>query len=264
MQIIGEKINGTRPEVARSIAARDEGEIQTLAIRQADAGAHWLDINAGTLPDREADDLIWLVETVQRVVDIPLCLDSANPQALAQALGAVRQTPMINSISGEAKRLQAVLPLVSSCGCPVIALLLDNQGIPRSAAARVAVAGRILQSTRSAGIADEQVYFDPITLTVGTEVSGAQVALETMQAVRREFPKAKLSVGLSNVSFGLPGRSHINRAYLTLALSYGLDAALLDPLDRELRITMLAAQAVLGHDKFGVNYIRSQRADALA
>ena len=257
MLIIGEKINGSRPEVANAIAARDAKTIQALAVRQAEAGSDWLDINAGTPPDQEPDDLVWLVKTVQTAVDSPLCLDSVNPEALAAALKAVHQTPMINSISGESGRLSQILPLVAKYNCPVVALLLDNKGIPKTAVARLDVARKIIQSTRAASIPDDRVFLDPLTLTLASESSGGKVILDTMLAVQKEFPHAKLCVGLSNISFGLPNRSHINRVFLTLALYAGLDAAILDPLDRELRINLLATLAFLGQDKFCVKYIRS-------
>ena len=145
--------------------------------------------------------MVWLVETAQTAVDIPLCLDSANPEALAAALKATVRTPMINSISGEPDRLSKILPMVSEYGCPVIALLLDNKGIPETAVTRLDVARNIIQTTRTAGIPDESIYVDPLTLTLASEITGGQVILETMNAIRQEFPKVKLCVGLSNISF---------------------------------------------------------------
>lgn len=260
MLIIGEKINGTRSGVAQAIANRDAKTIQALATRQVDAGADWLDINAGTPPDRELEDLVWLVQTVQSVVDVSLCLDSANADALTAALQAAAQTAVINSISGEETRLSSMLPLISANNCPVIALLLDNNGIPKTSRDRVGVAARIVQATRAHGIPDDRVYLDPLTLTLASDSTSGKTALETMNAVHHEFPGVKLCLGLSNVSFGLPGRSYVNRVFLTLALGAGLDAAILDPLDPELQITLLAAKAVLGQDKKRcVNYIRSYR-----
>ena len=132
MQIIGEKINGTRKAVARAIRERDANAIRDLAAHQAEAGAAWLDVNAGTHPDQEADDLIWLIENVQAVTDVPLCLDSANPQALNVAIQAVARTPMINSISGEPERLDNVLPIVAEHGCQVIALAMGGTRIPET------------------------------------------------------------------------------------------------------------------------------------
>jgi 5-methyltetrahydrofolate corrinoid/iron sulfur protein methyltransferase len=260
MQIIGEKINGTRKRVAQAIAERDAAFIQDLARKQAEAGSAWLDVNAGTLPGREPDDLVWLIETVQAVVDTPLCLDSANPQALAVAIQAVRQTPMINSISGEPQRLESVLPLVAEHGCPVIALAMDATKIPETSAERVAVIHKVMEATRAAGVPDERVYVDPLTLTIGTNTESGPIFFDTLRAVRAAYPAVHLIAGLSNISFGLPARSFINRAFLTLAVAAGLDTAILDPLDQELKAALLAAELVLGRDRYCLNYTRAYRA----
>jgi cobalamin-dependent methionine synthase I len=263
MITVGEKINGTRKQVARAIAARDVGFIQDLARRQAEAGVDWLDVNAGTSPAREPDDLVWLVETVQGVTDVPLCLDSANPPALVAAIEQVKHTPMVNSISGEKKRLEGVLPLVSRYNCAVIALAMDDNGIPKTAEDRIAIIRRLIGETHRAGVSDEQVYVDPLVMALATNVKSGQIALDTMRAVRAEFPKVHIISGLSNVSFGLPARTLINQAFLTLALEAGLDSAILDPLDRGLRSALLAAELVLGRDRFCLNYNRAYRAGQL-
>mgnify|MGYP002682708546 CR=1 FL=1 len=153
MKIIGEKINGTRKRVAQAIAERDAAFIVDLAQKQADAGAAWLDVNAGTMPAQEPDDLIWLIDTIQAVVDTPISLDSANPKALSVAVQAVRKTPLINSISGERNRLEGVLPLVAGNAAGVIALLLDDNGIPKDVDGRMTVARRLLALTPGPGIA---------------------------------------------------------------------------------------------------------------
>jgi 5-methyltetrahydrofolate--homocysteine methyltransferase len=260
MEIIGEKINGTRQRVGQAIADRDADFIQDLASRQAEAGSTWLDVNAGTHPDQESDDLVWLVNIVQAVVDTPLCLDSANPQALAAAIKVVNKTPMINSISGEPQRLKGVLPLVATHGCPVIALAMDDKKIPETSAARVDVIYKVLAATREAGLPDAQVYVDPLAMTIGTNIQSGVIFCDTIRAVRAAYPEVRFTAGLSNISFGLPARSYINRAFLTLALEAGLDCAILDPLDQELRATLLAAELVLGRDRHCLNYTRAYRA----
>jgi len=260
MKIIGEKINGTRKRVAQAIAERDTTFIRDLASRQAEAGAAWLDVNAGTHPSREADDLIWLIENIQPVTDLPLCLDSANPAALAVAIKAVNKTPMINSISGEPARREGVLPLAAEHGCPVIALAMDDKGIPKTVEDRMAVVRHIFEETRRQGLPDQNLYVDPLAMTISTNIRSGVIALGTMRAIRAEFPQAHLTCGLSNISFGLPARSYINRAFVTLALKVGLDSAILDPLDREMRAALLAAELVLGRDQHCLNYTRAYRA----
>ncbi len=263
MKIIGEKINGTRKRVKEAVLGRDAAFIQKLAADQAAAGANWIDVNAGTPVEREPDDLVWLVETVQEATDKPLCLDSANPAALAAALPHVRRAPLINSISGEQARLTGVLPLAAQAGGGVIALAMDDKGIPPTAEGRLAIVRRLIGLTREAGIPDEQVYVDPLVMTIGASGDAGRVALATVRAVKAEFPTVHFTSGLSNVSYGLPVRSLINRAFLTLMLEAGLDTAILDPLDRELRRAILAAEAVLGLDRHCLNYTRAFRAGLL-
>jgi 5-methyltetrahydrofolate--homocysteine methyltransferase len=260
LEIIGEKINGTRKRVAQAIAERDADFIRDLARKQAEAGADWLDVNAGTHPNQEADDLVWLIENVQAVVDTPLCLDSANPKALAVAIKAVEATPMINSISGEPQRLEGILPLVAEYGCRVIALAMDEKKIPETSEARVAVVHKVMEATRAAGIPDEHIYVDPLVMTIGTNIQSGPIFFDTLRAVRGAYPEVHFTAGLSNISFGLPARSYINRAFLALALAAGLDSAILDPLDREMKAALVAAKLVLGEDRHCLNYIRAYRA----
>jgi 5-methyltetrahydrofolate--homocysteine methyltransferase len=259
MKIIGEKINGTRKTVAAAIAQRDAEFIQTLAKKQVDGGAHWLDVNAGTHPDREVDDMLWLIDLIQEVTDVPLSLDSANPKALTAALSAVKKTPMINSISGEPDRLSNVLPIVAQHGCDAIALAMDDKGIPNDVDGRMAVVRKLFEATRGAGVPDEKVYVDTLVLTIATDTNAGRVTLDTIRAVRAEFPQAHISLGLSNVSFGLPVRSLVNRTFLTLAIAAGMDTAIIDPNDRELKAALFATDLLLGYDKHCLNYTRAYR-----
>ena len=260
MEIIGEKINGTCKRVAQAIADRDTDFIQDLASKQAEAGSTWLDVNAGTHPDQEPDDLVWLVDTVQAVADTPLCLDSANPQALAAAIKVVNKTPLINSISGESQRLEGVLPLVAEHGCRVIALAMDEKKIPETSEARVDVVHKVMGATRTAGVPDEHIYVDPLVMTLSTNIQSGQIFFDTIRAVHAAYPEVHFTAGLSNISFGLPARSFINRTFLTLALAAGLDSAILDPLDQELKAALLVAELVLGRDRHCLNYTRAYRA----
>jgi cobalamin-dependent methionine synthase I len=259
MKIIGEKINGTRKRVAQAIAERDAAYIADLARKQADAGAAWLDVNAGTHPSREPDDLIWLIETIQSTVEIPLSLDSANPKALNIAIQVVRQTPMINSISGEPDRLSGILPIVAQHGCPVIALAMDEKKIPETAEKRFEVVQKVMAAASAAGVPPDHMYIDPLAMTISTNTQSALIAFETMHRVRQEYPDAHLTIGLSNISFGLPARSFVNRYFLSLAIQNGLDSAILDPLDREIQAAILTAEMLLGRDPSCLNFIKASR-----
>lgn len=260
MKIIGEKINGTRKRVARAISERDEEFIKDLATRQAEAGSAWLDVNAGTHPSQEPDDLAWLIDTIQSVVDTLLCLDSANPKALEAGLATVDKTPMINSISGEPDRLEGVLPLVAEHGCQVIALAMDDKRIPEESEKRLDILRGVLTRTREAGVPDDHVYCDPLAMTIATNTDSAVAAFETMRSIKEEYPEAHLTIGLSNISFGLPLRKIVNRTFLTLAMQAGLDSAILDPLDADMQAAIHATDLVLGRDKHCLGYLRAARA----
>ncbi len=260
MLLIGEKINGTRKLVNKAVLARDVAFIQKLAINQIEAGADVLDINAGTSPDREAADMIWLIEVVQEVVDKPLCLDSPNPDALLAGLAVTRQVPIINSISGEEQRLKGILPLAASYGCRVLALALDGSTIAPTCEGRMEIVRRLFAETRNAGVPDTNVYVDPLVMSVATDSNACHVTLETMRTILAEFPTAHLTGGLSNVSFGLPARALLNRAFLTLAIQAGMDSAIVDPTDRGLMETLYASNAVLGLDRHCARYNRAFRA----
>jgi 5-methyltetrahydrofolate--homocysteine methyltransferase len=262
-QIIAEKINGTRKTVGAAVVARDQAFIEELATRQAAAGATWIDVNAGTSPEREPEDMVWLVKVVQGVTELPLSIDTANPKALAAALEVVDKVPLVNSISGERSRLEGVLPQAAAAGSPVVALALDDNGIPGTTEERMAVIRRLVAATRGAGIPDGRVYVDPLVMTISTNVQSANTAVATMRGVKAEFPEVHMTQGLSNVSFGLPARSLVNRTYLTLAVEAGLDCAILDPLDRELRATLLATELLLGKDRHCLAYTRAFRAGLL-
>jgi 5-methyltetrahydrofolate--homocysteine methyltransferase len=260
LKIIGEKINGTRKRVAQAIQERDAAFIQDLAKKQADAGADWLDANAGTHPSREADDLIWLIDNIQAAVETPICLDSANPAALEVAVKAVKQTPMINSISAEPHRLNGVLPIVAANKCPAIALAMDEKGIPKTKDERIAIIRRILGETRKLGMPDSDLYFDPLAMTMSTSSESGLTFFSTIRAIRNEFPDVHITCGLSNISFGLPARSYINRVFLTLSMEAGLDSAICDPMDHEIKTTLLATDLLLGRDRYCLKYTRAFRA----
>jgi 5-methyltetrahydrofolate corrinoid/iron sulfur protein methyltransferase len=258
--VVAEKINGTLPLIAKAVETRDAEFIQDLAVRQAEAGADFIDLNAGTGPEREPDDLVWLVRTVQPLLGVPISLDSAEPASLLAGLEATATPPLINSINGKAHSLEKVLPLVAERCWGVVALLLDDSGIPSTVEQRLAIARTIIANTREAGLADERVFVDPLAMSVSTRQDGSLIALDTMKQLRDEFPMVKFGLGLSNISFGLPARKVINRVFLTLTLAAGLDMALLDPLDSGLQGEMLATELLLGRDRYCRTFTKAFKA----
>jgi 5-methyltetrahydrofolate--homocysteine methyltransferase len=259
MIVIGEKINGTRKSVAHAIQRRDQDLIAELALGQVRLGASYLDINAGTHPDREPADMQWLVETVQAVVDIPVCLDSANPQALEVCLRMVKQPPIINSLNGEQDRIDAVLPLAARYGARLIVLAMDDQGIPATAGDRMAIIAQLIGRCRDAGLHDEDLFIDPLVTTIATNTDSGQIAFETMRRIRQQFPLVHITCGLSNISFGEPSRTIINQAFAAVALACGLDSAIMDPEDQALRNVLYATELVLGRDPHCKRYNQAHR-----
>ena len=261
MIIIGEKINGTRKQVGSAIQNRNADFIRDLALRQFQSGASYIDLNAGGLPEREPEDMAWLVETVQEAVpDATLCLDSPNHKALRIGIEKAAKTPMLNSLSGEQFRVDGVLPLAREFGTDLIVLPMDDNGIPRTGDGRLAVVRRLIEMTRNAGLSDEKLYVDPLVMAISTGTENGNITLETCRKIKEEFPGVHLTCGLSNISFGMPLRSILNQAFLVLAMQAGMDSAIVNPEERELRGIMMAAETVLGKDRHCLNFNRAFRA----
>ncbi len=261
MLVIAERINATRRTIARAIERKDPAPLVREAQAQARAGAGFIDVNAGSDPAREIENLTWALQVVRDATDRPLCIDSADPRALAAGLEVVRgDAVMLNSVTGEQTRLDAVLPLAVRSGALLIALAMDEQGVPHTADQRVDVAGRILESAEAAGLPRERIYVDPCIQPVST---APEQGLEVLSAVRRimgDFPGVHTTCGLSNVSFGLPNRGLVNRTYLACLIAAGLDSAVLDPTADGVMETLLAAEALAARDEFCMGYVRAMRA----
>ncbi|KPJ57874.1 MAG: methyltetrahydrofolate:corrinoid methyltransferase [Planctomycetes bacterium DG_23] len=259
MLIVGERINGTREEIARAISERDGEFIRNEARTQVDAAAAMLDVNAGTTPKTEAEDLKWLVEVVQGEVDVPLAIDSANPEALAAGLSVHKGSALINSITAEEERFRAVLPLIKEFDASVVALTMAGGIMPESAEGRLAIAQDLIQRFAVAGIPQEKIYFDPLVRPVATESAQGRAVLEAVRQIKEKFPEARTICGLSNISFGLPRRGLLNRTFLAMLLASGLDAAIIDPTDKRMMAAIFASRSLLGQDEYSLKYIDAQR-----
>lgn len=259
MIIVGEKINTSRKSVQEAVERRDAAFIVNVARSQAEAGAHFIDVNAGTLLDREVDSLCWLVETVQGQVDMPLCLDSPNPKALSEAIKRHRGEPMVNSISLEEDRLNSLLPVVTSRPCHVVALCMAQTSMPTTVDERVQVGSELIGKLTGEGVPLERIYVDPLIQPVSVDTSMGTAALGAITGIMSAFPGVNTICGLSNISFGLPERRLINRNFLALCAAHGLSAAILDPTDRQLMATLLSVEMLLGRDEYCENYIEAYR-----
>jgi cobalamin-dependent methionine synthase I len=258
MLIVGEKINSTRTSIARAIEQRDEREIIAQATAQVEAGADMLDVNCGTLDVAEEPRAMeWLVALVQQAVDIPVCIDSANADALAAGLAVHRGKAMVNSISGERQRFERVLPLVKQYEASVIALGMDDNGIPEGLDNSLEVGVNVVEGIVAEGVPLEDIYFDPLVRTVATSPESVRQTLILIEKLRERFEGLRFVSGLSNVSFGLPERRHLNRAYAVLSVAAGLDAVILDPLDRTLGALVYATEALVNRDKYCMRYIEA-------
>ncbi|MBW1772606.1 MAG: dihydropteroate synthase [Deltaproteobacteria bacterium] len=263
MIIIGEKINGTRETVGKAIKDRNTEMIEALAMVQVEGGADYLDVNAGTHPHKEPQDMTWLVETIQSVTKTRLCLDSTNPQALLKGIQSAAQLPMINSVSGERIRVEGVLPIACEHGTDLVLLALDDNGIPETTRERLDIVNRLVSMAREGGLRDDQLFVDPLITTIATQVNSGRIAFETIREIRAQFPQVHIICGLSNISFGQPSRTLINQAFAALAMEAGLDSAIMDPADRGLRNIIYGTELVLGADPDCLRYNQAHRSGVI-
>ena len=262
MLIIGERINATSKRVAEAIGNRNAQFLQELARQQVSAGANYLDVNAGRGPDseQEAEDIKWVIDMVRAATDVPLSIDSSNPQAIEAALAHYRgNAAIINSVNAEDGKLKALLPLALEHQAYLIALAMDDIGIPSDVDGRLRACDRILEQASACGIPLESIFIDPLVLPLSVDTDQGMVTLRTLAEIKARYPQAKTTLGLSNASYGLPLRGVINRALLMMAMQLGVDSVILDPLDERLMALVKAAQVVLGRDPFCKGYLKEYR-----
>jgi 5-methyltetrahydrofolate--homocysteine methyltransferase len=255
--LIGERINPSgKKKLAAALQAGDLELVRVEAMAQVQAGADILDVNVG-LPGLDETTLLPLVvQTAMEAVDVPLCLDSHNPQALAAALKVYRGKPIVNSVNGQEAALNEILPLVKEHGAAVIGLTMDDEGIPQNAERRVSIAHKIVDRAAALGIPREDVIVDCLALSVGTDGQAARVTLETIRRVQAELG-VNQTLGASNISFGLPDRDVLNGAFLVLAIAAGVTCPAVDV--AKVRPAVLATDLLLGRDGYARRYIRAFR-----
>ena len=231
MIIIGEKINSTIKSIMSAIESQDTTFIKKLAKDQYEAGAQYIDVNAGMFLDDEPEKLSWLIETIQSDCSAPFSIDSPNPKALLAGLKANN----------------------------VIALCMDDKGMPETVKDRVIIAARLIDKLTKAAIPINDIFIDPMVRPIGTGSQFGNVAIETIRTIKAEYPEVHIACGLSNISFGIPARKVMNQAFLIAAMSAGMDGAILDPLDKRLMTFLYAGEALFGHDEYCMEFLTKYR-----
>jgi 5-methyltetrahydrofolate--homocysteine methyltransferase len=255
--LIGERINPAgKKRMSEALKAGDMEIVLKEAIAQVEAGADVLDINLGTFGVDEVKLLPQAIKLVMDEVDVPLCLDSAKPEALEAALKVYKGKPLVNSVTGEEKSLATVLPLIKNHEAAVVGLLQDDGGIPTIADKRVAIARKILERAEAMGIPREDIVIDCLTIAVGADQRAALITLETIRRIKAELG-VNITLGASNVSFGLPDRDLLNNAFVAIAVATGATCMIVDA--AKVRPMILAADLLMGHDKRARRYVEFYR-----
>ena len=255
--LIGERINPSgKKKMSEALQAGNLDILCQEATAQAEAGADIIDINVNAMGVDEVTMLPRVVRLVMETVDVPLCLDSPNPEALEAGLKVYKGKPLINSVTGEERSMEQVFPLVKEYGAAVVALPQDDQGVPAEPQRRVEIARRIVERAEAFGVSRENVIIDCLALAVGADQSAGSVTIETARRIKAELG-VNLTLGASNISFGLPDRHLINNAFVAIAIAAGITSLIVDV--ARVRPFVLAADVVLGNDKYAMRYIKAYR-----
>jgi 5-methyltetrahydrofolate--homocysteine methyltransferase len=265
MFIIGERLNTSIPEISEAVKNRNSEQILEEARIQVDAGANALDINAGTHGKTEEEDVLWILGEIQEQVDVPISLDSSNPRVIEALLTNYngKGTPVINSITGEPEKLSALTELLKEHDCEVIVLAIGESGIPDTPDDRLSALSKNIQYLEKAGIVQSRIFADPLIFPISTDTSKALVTIETLKCIKQKYTEVRTIVGLSNISFGLPKGKLLNRTFLAMLMSNGLDAVILDPTAKGIMATIRAANVLLNQDEYCGKYIADHRAGKL-
>lgn len=258
--IIGERINPTgRKSLLKELKEGKFDIVKQDAVAQVEAGAKIIDVNAGVPGEDEEPILRDMMHAVMEVTDMPLCIDTADNTALESALSIYEGKALINSVNGEEERLESVLPLVKEYDASVIGLCMDDDGIPPTADDRFRVAAKIIERADELGISADRIVIDPLALTMGSDHNAGRISIEAIQKIVEEFG-VNITMGCSNISFGMPERPVINSTFIAMSILAGLTCPITNPLEEEVNLAIQAADLVMGRDDFGMNWIKSYRA----
>ncbi|ADG82025.1 dihydropteroate synthase DHPS [Thermincola ferriacetica] len=258
-EIIGERINGLFTDIREAIANKDPKPIQQWAVKQAEKGAAWLDINTGPISSKEeqAEVMEWLVKTAQEAVDLPCAIDTTNPLAMEAGLKVHKGKAMINSTTAEQAKMEVFFPMAAKYNAALVALAMNEKGVPKSAEDRTALAMELVAMADAYGIPFQDLYIDPLVLPVNVAQEHAPEALEALRQVKLlSNPAPKTTVGLSNISQKAPNRPLINRTFLAMAMVCGLDSAIMDADDDDLVDTAATASIILNQSIYCDSYLK--------
>lgn len=255
MIIIGEKLNGSIPSIAKAIAEKDADLIRERARMQAEAGATFLDVCASVEEDVEVETLKWMIDLVQEVTDTPICVDSPSARSCVAAIPFCKRPGLINSVSLEGDKIDTIFPVIADTDWECVALLCDNDGIPDSVERRMKIFFGIMEKAKQYGIAPSRLHIDPLVVTLGTDQTALTVFADCCRRIKYEYPEIHITSGLSNISFGLPVRKNINQAFMVLAMNAGMDSAIVDPTNKNMIGMIYATNALLERDEYCLQYI---------
>ena len=255
MIIIGEKLNGSIPSVAKAIAEKDADLIRERARMQAEAGATFLDVCASVEEAVEVETLKWMIDLVQEVTDTPICVDSPSARSCVAAIPFCKRPGLINSVSLEGDKIDTIFPVIADTDWECVALLCDNDGIPDSVERRMKIFFGIMEKAKQYGIAPSRLHIDPLVVTLGTDQTALTVFADCCRRIKYEYPEIHITSGLSNISFGLPVRQKINQAFMVLAMNAGMDSAIVDPTNKNMIGMIYATNALLERDEYCLQYI---------
>lgn len=258
--IVGELINTSRAEVNEAVDNRDEAKIRELAKAQADAGATYIDVNCGSRVHDELEVMEWLVNIVQDEVSTPICFDSPNGEAIAKGLEVYKgEDSMINSISGEDGRYEAMIDNVKKYNTKIVLLCMDSTGMPETCEDRMKVVDALYPRLKADGIEDDRMFFDALVKPVSSITQAGMEVLSTNRAIKTKYPETHQILGLSNISYGLPKRARLNRVFTVQTMTEGVDGYILDPTNKEHMADIITAETLLGHDPYCKTYLKSNR-----
>ncbi len=259
MIIIGEKINGAIPVVKEAIEKRDAAFIADRAVKQTEAGAHYIDVCASTAPEFEVEAMKWLIKVVQDATETPLCIDSPNPHVIETVFKYANRPGILNSISDEGDKCEVLLPLMEGNSWEVVGLTCDNSGIPNNIETKIDITKKMVEKAAKYGIEPHRIHIDPCVMALSTENNSMLNFAQEIKEIKKLFPTIHVTGAISNISFGLPVRALLNKTAIAFAIQAGMDSAVLDPMNHDMTETIFATYALLGQDKHCRKYSKAFR-----